>query len=132
MNKPTGKIIVTSTSPRKAHLHRSLCCEYTSLRNLVHRQGLTPKSTCNVWPSSWMQRSVPSCLIVGFLVYSTSEPVNAEVLHATKNTDEECGSSSVSHSHGKQVYTDYSIIGEYIIFNCLSFVYRVEKFLTTC
>ncbi|KAK1397561.1 OTU domain-containing protein [Heracleum sosnowskyi] len=37
--------------------------------------------------------------------------VNAEVLHATKNADEECGSSSVSHSHGKQVYTDYSIIG---------------------
>ncbi|KAL8147246.1 OVARIAN TUMOR DOMAIN-containing deubiquitinating enzyme 4-like isoform X2 [Apium graveolens] len=37
--------------------------------------------------------------------------VNAEGLHAKKNADGECGSPSVSHSHGKQVYTDYSIIG---------------------
>ncbi|XP_017254150.1 OVARIAN TUMOR DOMAIN-containing deubiquitinating enzyme 4 isoform X2 [Daucus carota subsp. sativus] len=33
--------------------------------------------------------------------------VNAEA----QNVDKDCGASSVSHSHGKQVYTDYSIIG---------------------
>ncbi|KAL8147247.1 OVARIAN TUMOR DOMAIN-containing deubiquitinating enzyme 4-like isoform X1 [Apium graveolens] len=111
MNTSTGKIIINSTCPLKTHLHRSLCCEYTSMRNLVPRQRLTPQSTCNVWSSSWMQGSVPASLIVGLLVYSTSEPVNAEGLHAKKNADGECGSPSVSHSHGKQVYTDYSIIG---------------------
>lgn len=112
MNTPTGKLIITSAYPLKTHLHRSLCCEYTSLRNLVPRQGLSPKSTCTVRSSYWMLGSVPASLIVGILVYSTSDPVNAEALHATKSADEDSGSSSVSHSHGKQVYTDYSIIGE--------------------
>ncbi|KAL1815240.1 hypothetical protein ACET3Z_017814 [Daucus carota] len=100
MSMATGKIKITSTCPSKTHLNRLLCCEYTSLR-------ITPKSTCDVRYSSWMQGFLPASLIVGILVCSTYKPVNAEA----QNVDKDCGASSVSHSHGKQVYTDYSIIG---------------------
>ncbi|KAE9466023.1 hypothetical protein C3L33_02071, partial [Rhododendron williamsianum] len=47
-------------------------------------------------------------LIGGLLVCnSTSEPVHAEAAHSEENQED----PSVTFSHGKKVYTDYSITG---------------------
>lgn len=108
----TVRSIISSRFRLKTCLGKSLGSEHTTLRHIVPRQGMIPKITCNARSSSWIQGCVPG-LIFGFLVsYSTSEPVHAEALQAKQNKDQDCDSSSVSHSHGKQVYTDYSIIGE--------------------
>ncbi|CAK9172533.1 unnamed protein product [Ilex paraguariensis] len=42
---------------------------------------------------------------------SKPEPVHAEVAEVNENKGGDCDSSSTSFSHGKKVYTDYSVIG---------------------
>lgn len=104
--------IISSRFRLKTCLRKSLGSEHTALRHIVPRQGMSPNITCSARSSTWLQGCVPGLIFGLLLYYSTSEPVHAEVLHAKKNQDQDCDSSSVSHSHGKQVYTDYSIIGE--------------------
>lgn len=47
------------------------------------------------------------------LSFSTSGPVHAEASVGKTDENNEYSSSSVSTSHGKKVYTDYSVTGEY-------------------
>lgn len=44
--------------------------------------------------------------------YSTSEPVHAEAACEKEDNEENSDSSHVKLSHGKKVYTKYSVIGE--------------------
>lgn len=61
----------------------------------------------------WSQRFTTAWLFVGLLVcYSSSNPVHAETPEGMENSGDNSDSSSVSYSHGKKVYTDYSVIGE--------------------
>lgn len=60
-------------------------------------------------PLSWPRGCASAGLIGGLLVCnSTSEPVHAEAAHSEENQED----PSVTFSHGKKVYTDYSITGE--------------------
>ncbi|KAM3690421.1 hypothetical protein ACJW31_09G120200 [Castanea mollissima] len=79
------------------------------MKLLVPKQGMLPKIKCNVGPVSWPQGCASAGLIFGLLVCcSSSEPTYAGAPHKEGHKEEE---SCVKLSHGKKVYTDYSITG---------------------
>ena len=83
-----------------------------NMRVFVPKQRMFPKVDCNVGPISLPPGSASAGLIFGLLVcYSTFEHVHAE---AARDDDEgdDCDPAYVKLSHGKKVYTDYSITGE--------------------
>lgn len=108
----TVKSIASSRRTRKTSLDISLGSQNINVRLLVPKQGMIPKIKCNVGPVSLLQGCASAGLIFGLLVcYSTSEPVHAEAPQSKENKEDDCDSSSVSFSHGKKVYTNYSVIG---------------------
>ncbi|XP_076955027.1 OVARIAN TUMOR DOMAIN-containing deubiquitinating enzyme 4-like [Bidens hawaiensis] len=79
------------------------------LRFLFPKQGFISRMKWSLVPGSWMQGCSSAGLVIGLSVCnSSSEPVHAE---AKENSKDDCGTSTTSFSHGKQVYTDYSVIG---------------------
>uniref|UniRef100_A0A5B7BGV4 Ubiquitin thioesterase OTU n=1 Tax=Davidia involucrata TaxID=16924 RepID=A0A5B7BGV4_DAVIN len=103
---------VSSRRPQKTCLDISLGCQNMAMRLSVPKQGIIPKIRCKVGPVSWPEGCASAGLIFGLLVcYSSSEPVHAEAAQAKENKEDDCDSSSVNFSHGKKVYTDYSVIG---------------------
>ncbi|XP_050244741.1 OVARIAN TUMOR DOMAIN-containing deubiquitinating enzyme 4 isoform X3 [Quercus robur] len=107
-----GNLLVkclSSKGPQKRHLEISLACQNLNMKLLVPKKGMLPKIKCNVGPVSWPQGCASAGLIFGLLVCcSNSEPTHAEASHKEGHKEEE---SCAKFSHGKKVYTDYSITG---------------------
>lgn len=83
-----------------------------SVEILVPKRGLRSNVKCNVGPFSWSKGSITAGLISGLLVCcSTSGSVHAEVPEEKRNEEDVANPSSIQFSHGKRVYTDYSVIG---------------------
>ncbi|KAI3982268.1 hypothetical protein MKX01_037801 [Papaver californicum] len=88
-----------------------LLCQNMSLRFLMTKQEMVSKIKGNVGTSSWLQGGASSGIISGFWVcFSNFRPLNAEAT-SKENENGNCGLSLGSYSHGKIVYTDYSVIG---------------------
>ncbi|KAE8701662.1 OTU domain-containing protein [Hibiscus syriacus] len=80
------------------------------MRLLLPKQGTHQKFKCLGGPTSWPPGSVSVGLAFGLLIcYSSSEPVRAEAGGAKQGKEDEHGSPELSH--GKKVYTNYSVIG---------------------
>ncbi|KAL2535099.1 Leucine-rich repeat protein kinase family protein [Abeliophyllum distichum] len=83
-----------------------------NLRLLVPMQTKIPKIKCNIGLPSWQQRRASAGLFIGLLVcFSTSGAANAEAPESKENKEGDCDASAAHSSHGKEVYTDYSVIG---------------------
>lgn len=82
-----------------------------NLKLLFPKQGIISRMKWNLVPSSWMQGCATSAgLALGLSACSaSSEPAHAEM---NQNKEDDRSSSTSNFSHGKQVYTDYSVIGE--------------------
>jgi hypothetical protein len=107
-------VVVNSGGHLKRQFNISLPSQNMALRFSVSKRGLLAKIKGNVGSVSWSQRHTTTGIFFGLLVcYSSSEPTHAE--SATRKNKEEdiCNSSDIKFSHGKEVYTDYSIIGEH-------------------
>ena len=68
---------------------------------------------CNVGPPSWPTGLTTAGIVSSLLVcYSTSDPVHAEAAQNNSEGNNRANSLSTNFSHGKEVYTDYSVIGK--------------------
>lgn len=104
----TVKSLIGSRGPSKRSLNISLTCQNMNVRLLVPKQGILPKIKCNVGSVSWPQGCASAGLMFALLVcYASSEPVHAESAQKKEDKKDEC----YTNSHGKKVYTDYSITG---------------------
>ncbi|XP_020971649.1 OTU domain-containing protein At3g57810 isoform X3 [Arachis ipaensis] len=113
-SKQRGNLqICSSIAPRKRHHEISLACQSLNMRLLVPNQKKLPKVKCNVGPVSWPRGCASVGLILGLLVCNlSSEPVYADTDPENgKRNDQNVCKSNVAISHGKKVYTDYSVIG---------------------
>ncbi|KAI7733830.1 hypothetical protein M8C21_011701, partial [Ambrosia artemisiifolia] len=80
-----------------------------NLRFLFPKEGIISRMKWSLVPGSWMQGCSSTGVVVGLSICnSSSEHVHVE---AKENKKDDCGSSTTIYSHGKQVYTDYSVIG---------------------
>ncbi|XP_062117617.1 OVARIAN TUMOR DOMAIN-containing deubiquitinating enzyme 4 isoform X2 [Humulus lupulus] len=108
----TAKDLVSTEGTQRRHLKISIANHAMNMRVVVPKgikQRMLPKVNCNVGPISWPSGCASAGLICGLLVcYSSSEPIHAE---GARGGNDDCDSSRVKLSHGKKVYTDYSIIG---------------------
>ncbi|OVA07864.1 Ovarian tumor [Macleaya cordata] len=65
----------------------------------------------NVGTASWLQGGGSGGVISGLWVcFSNLRPLYAEATEEENNEEDDCGLSLNSYSHGKIVYTDYSVI----------------------
>ncbi|KAI4348739.1 hypothetical protein L6164_009425 [Bauhinia variegata] len=116
-SKQKGNIqFFCSGGPRRRHLENSFACQSINTRLLVPKPEMLPKVKCNVGPSSrpitWPRGCGSAGLIFGLLVcYSSSKPEHAEAYNENENKKDKCDESRVQFSHGKKVFTDYSVIG---------------------
>ncbi|QHO53532.1 hypothetical protein HN51_022335 [Arachis hypogaea] len=113
-SKQRGNLqICSSIAPRKRHHEISLACQSLNMRLLVPNQKKLPKVKCNVGPVSWPRGCASVGLILGLLVCNlSSEPVYADTDPENgKRNDQNVCESNVAMSHGKKVYTDYSVTG---------------------
>ncbi|CAI9779452.1 unnamed protein product [Fraxinus pennsylvanica] len=86
--------------------------ENMNFRLLVPTQTKIPEIKCNIGRVSWQQRRASAGLFIGLLVcFSTSGAANAEAPELKDNKEGDCDASAAHYSHGKKVYTDYSVIG---------------------
>ncbi|KAL8258649.1 hypothetical protein R6Q59_026602 [Mikania micrantha] len=94
---------------KTSHAGLSVGPRNMNLRFLFPKQGIMSRWKWSLVPGSWMQGCAFAGLVTGLSVCnSSSEPVHAE---AKESKQDDCGSSSANYSHGKQVYTDYSVTG---------------------
>lgn len=103
-------LTVNAGGPHKRCFDISFACHGMKTRLLVSGQGMLPKIKCNVRRVSCPQRCASSGLLFGLLVCNCSESAHAQAAHKD-NKEEDSDSSYVKFSHGKKVYTNYSIIG---------------------
>lgn len=104
----------SSVVPRKRYHEISLACQSMNMRLLVPKQKMLRKVKCTLGPVSWPRGCASVGLIFGLLVCnSSSEPAHAETHSKNDNRKDDCNEyeSNVKFSHGKKVYTDYSVIG---------------------
>ncbi|OVA12310.1 Ovarian tumor [Macleaya cordata] len=106
------KSLVSCTGNQTGCLGISLPCQNTSLRLSLPKQEMVTKIRWERGPATWLHGAASVGVIFGtFVCFSNSKPVYAESAREEKNEKDECDSSLVSSSHGKKVYTDYSITG---------------------
>ncbi|XP_058073542.1 OVARIAN TUMOR DOMAIN-containing deubiquitinating enzyme 4-like isoform X2 [Magnolia sinica] len=107
------KSLVSCGGHRTIRLGLSSWCQNMSLRLTVPNCGGVSKISWNVRPSSWLQGGTSAGLIFGVCVcFLSSGSVHAEASMGNNDEKDERGSSSFStSSHGKKVYTDYSVTG---------------------
>lgn len=97
----TVKDSVSAPGLQRRHLKISLANTSMCMRLLVPKQRI-----------SWPPGCATAGLIGGLLVFhSSSKPVQAEAAQSDDDSEDECDSSYAKLSHGKKVFTDYSIIG---------------------
>ncbi|XP_027366088.1 OTU domain-containing protein At3g57810-like [Abrus precatorius] len=104
----------SSLVPRKRYHEISLACQNLNLRLLVPKQKLLYKVKCNLGPISWPRGCASVGLLFGLLVCNlSSEPAHAEANSENENPKDDSNEyqCNVKFSHGKKVYTDYSVIG---------------------
>ncbi|RDX79216.1 OTU domain-containing protein, partial [Mucuna pruriens] len=104
----------SSVIPRKRYHEISLAWQSMNMRLLVPKQKMLHKIKCNLGPVNWPRGCASVGLIFGLLVCSfSSEPAHAEAHSENENRKDDCNEyeSNVKFSHGKKVYTDYSVIG---------------------
>ncbi|XP_024031187.1 OTU domain-containing protein At3g57810 [Morus notabilis] len=95
------KDLVSAAEPQRRRLKISLANTAMSIRLLVPKQRMLVKIN-----------SGTAGLLGGLLIcYSSSKPAHAEVARSDDDSEDDCDSSYVKFSHGKKVYTDYSITG---------------------
>ncbi|XP_009627223.1 OVARIAN TUMOR DOMAIN-containing deubiquitinating enzyme 4 [Nicotiana tabacum] len=103
----------TAVNPRytwKACCDISLRSQNVNMRLSLPTQSKIPKNRCKLAHISGQRHHTCAGLFSGLLVcYSTSELVHAE--SSGENRANNCHSSATGYSHGKKVYTDYSVIG---------------------
>ncbi|KAF4361990.1 hypothetical protein F8388_020797 [Cannabis sativa] len=113
----TAKDLVSAEGTRGRNLKISIANHALNMRIVVPKgikQTMLPKVSCNVGPISWPSGCASAGLICGLLVcYSSSEPLNAESAQGGNYKKDDCDSPHVKLSHGKKVYTDYSITAPY-------------------
>ncbi|KAJ6300503.1 hypothetical protein OIU76_021320 [Salix suchowensis] len=108
----TVKGAVRSRGPLKRQFSISLPCQNTNLRFSASKQGVLFKIKDDTGSISWSQGCPTTGIIFGLLVcYSSSKPTHAEAATHKNEEEDDCNLSDVKFSHGKEVYTDYSIIG---------------------
>ncbi|CAK9159315.1 unnamed protein product [Ilex paraguariensis] len=104
----TVKSIVNSVPSQKTCLSISVGCQNMNVRLWVPRHTITLKLDHNMGPVLWLKGFSSAGLVFGlFVCNSNSEPVHAEAPGAKDDPD----SSAANFSHGKKVYTNYSVIG---------------------
>ncbi|KAL9411890.1 hypothetical protein AB3S75_045485 [Citrus x aurantiifolia] len=81
------------------------------MRLLVPNQGVLPKLKPNAGPIDWPTGCASAGLICGLLVCYSSSKAHAEAADEKEDGEEDYDLSNVKYSHGKKVYTDYSVIG---------------------
>lgn len=119
------KCVGCTKRAQRKNLEISLACQNLNMRLFVPKRGMLPRIKCNVGPVCWPQGCASAGLIFGLLVcYLSPEPAHAE---APREEDKEDDSdlSCATLAHGKKVYTDYSVIGEHLLFASL---YRIGQF----
>ncbi|KAF1860215.1 hypothetical protein Lal_00033411 [Lupinus albus] len=102
----------SSVIPSKKHNDISFTCKSMNARLLVPKQNMLPKVKSNLGLTAWTHTSVS--LIFGLLVCNlSSEPAHAEADSENENRKDNCNTyeSNINFSHGKKVYTDYSVTG---------------------
>lgn len=111
-SKQTGNTqFFSSVVPRKRHRGISLACQSINMRLLVPKQKM--KVRCNVGPITWPHGCASVGLIFGLFVCNlSSEPAHAEAKYENEKGKDDCNEANAKFSHGKKVYTDYSVIGE--------------------
>lgn len=108
----TVKESISDQRKQKRQLEISWASQRMKMRFLLPKQGTLKKFKCIGGPISWPSGCVSAGLAFGLLVcYSSSEPVHAEASGEKVDKEDECGSPHTKFSHGKKVYTDYSVIG---------------------
>lgn len=120
---------VNTTGSRKTCLDISTGTQNMNLKLLMPSQTKTTSIKCNVGPNSWQQFFTSVGLFSGLLVCcSNSGRVHAKSVEHKENEEDGSGSSSVTYSHGKEVHTDYSVIGEFTFQNLYTaFIYWREN-----
>ncbi|GAV63920.1 OTU domain-containing protein [Cephalotus follicularis] len=97
---------------QRRRLEISFACRCMNTRLEVPKHRMLPKIKCSMVPISWPKGCASAGLIFGLLVCcANSEPVHAEAAQGKNNKEDGCDLSDVKLSHGKKVYTDYSVIG---------------------
>lgn len=87
----------------------SLACKGMNVKLSIPNDGMFSKIKYNM---GWPERCASAGLVFGWVVcYSTSEPVHAEAACENEDNEENSDSSHGKFSHGKKVYTNYSVIG---------------------
>eukprot|EP00268_Persea_americana_P061871 TRINITY_DN7872_c0_g1_i3.p1 TRINITY_DN7872_c0_g1~~TRINITY_DN7872_c0_g1_i3.p1 ORF type:complete len:193 (-),score=23.62 TRINITY_DN7872_c0_g1_i3:33-611(-) len=82
-----------------------------SLRLSVPSLERVSKFSWGAKRANWQRGSISAGMIFGLCASFASEPGNAEVSKRPETVDEKEDESSTRSSHGKRVYSDYSIIG---------------------
>lgn len=103
---------VGHTIPQKGHFSISTVCDSIRAKLLFTKQGMPCKIRYSVRRISRPRGRASAGLLLGLLVcYSTFEPVHAEAA-SDNGKEENCEDlSNAKLSHGKKVYTDYSVTG---------------------
>lgn len=109
----TIKRFISAGVSQKRNLEISLSCQSMNMRLLApKRGGILHKIKCNAGPLNWPVGCASASLVFGLLVcYSSSTPAHAEASAEKEDEEDDCDLSYVKYSHGKKVYTDYSVIG---------------------
>ncbi|KAJ9543673.1 hypothetical protein OSB04_023380 [Centaurea solstitialis] len=94
---------------QKTRFDLSLGSRNMNFRLLFPKQGIISRMKWSLVPGSWMQGCASAGLVMGLTgCNSNSEPAHAEA----KENKEDDGSSKITNfSHGKEVHTNYSVIG---------------------
>ncbi|MCE5165646.1 hypothetical protein HAX54_011259 [Datura stramonium] len=113
MNSCRSLSLRTAGSPRYTS---KVCCDISFRSQNVHMRlflpthSKLPKNSCKIGHNSGRQHNISAGLFIGFFVCcSASAPVHAEASGESRGNS--CDSSTTGRSHGKKVYTDYSVIG---------------------
>lgn len=108
----TVKGLVGFRGQQKRSLRISFPCQNTTVMFMVPKPGMLSKNKCNVEQIFWPQGCTSAALISGLLVcYSSFKQAHAEATREKGNKEEYDDPTDVGFSHGKKVFTDYSITG---------------------
>ncbi|XP_038702050.1 OVARIAN TUMOR DOMAIN-containing deubiquitinating enzyme 4-like isoform X2 [Tripterygium wilfordii] len=106
------KCLVNAEGSVKNFLDISSPRRSMSMRFLLPKQRVFSKIKCDVGPISWKR----GCASAGFsfrmlTCYSSYKPTYAKADGGKKDEEDGCDLLYVKSSHGKRVYTDYTVIG---------------------
>ena len=95
---------------QKTRFDLSLGSRNMNFRLLFPKQGIISRMKWSLVPGSWTQGCTSAGVVMGLSVCSSSS--ESSYVEAQENKEDDCSSSNnTNFSHGKQVHTDYSVIG---------------------